>query len=665
MIKKILSFLFFTSMLLPVIAQNIDNNAPGTLPVAKATSHGIWIYLGNKLPKNSRYQIERKQVDKSRYEVLGKTEMPKSLREMEILQQKWYPYFEKLDSLQPNEITKEWAYIQKNLTTDSLITSDLPLMHLIAGTAFLDTTAETGKSYIYRVTLSGDEVNKKETRETPAVSMPADARLPEVYFSHSKYADGKLEIQWSVKDPMELSHYNIYRSIFGENAYKRINIEKGIFSRHDSLMLLVIDTIGKQPSWYEYMLEPVDIYGNAGKLQGYCTGGSLLDYYAPPVSNLMARGSQKDHQVRLSWRYKNKKYLNGITIMRSMIFDSGYTKIATVPPSDTTYMDIVPTGGENYYYYLILYSGQSDPVATAKVAALYSAKSEKPDPPAEIDAQTIINGVKVYWKSEAPYASGFYVYRKENPEQGFVQVSGLIPSGASVYSFTDTSKNLQAGEVYQYIVRTVSDNNLLSNSSDTVSANPGIKVKLSSPMHLRYRSENGDISLIWDDMRQIDNDLLGYKIYRKLSAEKNFTRIGNDSLQAEKNFFIDSTLTPGIQYEYGVSVIDYFGNESPLSIIDVSVNENLPAAPSGITASASGNEIVINWGQIAGDDISSVRIYRSEPGQKAKVIGTIDAAAEEFTDKNVSNGKLYFYQLSSITNKNKEGILSEKTSTRL
>ena len=288
-----------------------------------------------------------------------------------------------------------------------------------------------------------------------------------------------------------------------------------------------------------------------------------------------------------------------------MIFDSVYNKIATVPPSDTTYTDIVPTGGENYYYYLILYSGQSDPVATAKVAALYSGKSEKPEPPTEIDAQTINNGVKVYWKSEAPYASGFYVYRKENPDEGFLQVSGLIPSGASVYSFTDTSKNLQAGEIYQYIVRTVNDNNLMSNSSDTVSANPGIKVKLSSPMHLRYRSENGNISLIWDDMRRIDNDLIGYKIYRKLNSENNFTRIANDSLKSEKNFFIDSTIKPGIQYEYGVSAIDYFGNESPLSIISVIINENLPAAPSGITASASGSDIVINWGQIEGDDISS------------------------------------------------------------
>jgi len=102
-----------------------------------------------------------------------------------------------------------------------------------------------------------------------------------------------------------------------------------------------------------------------------------------------------------------------------------------------------------------------------------------------------------------------------------------------------------------------------------------------------------------------------------------------------------------------------------LSTIAVAVNENLPAIPWGITASSSGNVIVITWGQLVGDDISTIRIYRSEPGQQAKATGTVDAVTGEFTDKNVSKGKLYFYQLSSVNKNGNEGMLSEKISIRL
>lgn len=36
-----------------------QNNNPGALPVAVPVAQGIWVYLGNKFPKNMHYQVER------------------------------------------------------------------------------------------------------------------------------------------------------------------------------------------------------------------------------------------------------------------------------------------------------------------------------------------------------------------------------------------------------------------------------------------------------------------------------------------------------------------------------------------------------------------------------------------------------------------------------
>src|SRR5690606_21592884 len=120
---------------------------------------------------------------------------------------------------------------------------------------------------------------------------------------------------------------------------------------------------------------------------------------------------------------------------------------------------------------------------------------------------------------------------------------------------------LQGGEVYEYVVRTLNENNRLSKPSDTVSTYPGIKVVLDPPMNLRYRNNDGRITLLWDDMRPWENNLLGYKVYRKVNNGV-FTNLANDSIRPEKNFYIDSLATSGNSYTYAVTDIDFFGNES-------------------------------------------------------------------------------------------------------
>ncbi|MBS1622257.1 MAG: hypothetical protein JSS80_11540, partial [Bacteroidetes bacterium] len=196
-----------------------------------------------------------------------------------------------------------------------------------------------------------------------------------------------------------------------------------------------------------------------------------------------------------------------------------------------------------------------------------------------------------------------------------------------------------------------------------VSANPGIKKSIAAPMNLRYRSSDGQISILWDDMRQWEPDLLGYKIFRK-AGNGGFAKMANDSLQPGRNFYTDSTINAGIEYEYAVSAFDISGNESERSMIKIpAVAVELPGPPPGITVSQAGNDVYITWGQISGD-INAIKIYRSEPGAPAKLITTV-TENDSFTDKNVSKGKLYFYQLATLNSANKEGEMSEKVSVRI
>ena len=537
------------------------------------------------------------------------------------------------------------------------------MMHLMAGTAYFDATAERNVSYVYKINLldsDGKIISSKESNPSASIKR---AELPLIKFLDRKFADGKLALTWSVMDPMKMSHFNIYRSVFAKEEYKKIAIEKGGYTQNENLVLLAIDTIGKNPAWYEYEIAAVDAYGNEGEKQGHASGGNVEDYYAPPVTNFNAVNKGKNHEIKLSWRFENKKYLNGVSIMRSTQYDSGYKRIVTLPVNETEYTDIIPVSGENYYYYLLLHSANADPIPTTKIFATYGGVAEKPNPPTEIDASTILNGIKVFWKSEEPYVKGFYVYRRSNSFESFKQVSSLIIAGAITYSFADTSLQLRSGEVYEYTVRTINEDNLLSSASDTVSANPGVKMKIAAPVNLRYRLNDRQITIIWEDMSKWVNDLLGYKVFRK-AGTGNFIRMANDSLQPERNFFLDSTIQPGVDYSFAVSSLDISGNESEKSIILIpAISDESPGAPSGIRVSQTENDVYITWGQIT-EDVTAIKIYRSEPGVPAKLIATI-SDADSFTDKNVSKEKLYFYQLASVSKANIEGVKSEKISVRL
>lgn len=654
-----LSFILICAITGIATAQDNAGDVPVAVPVAK----GAWIYLGKNIPKNMHYQIERSKGDSKRFEKLSEATAPSSESEMKNRQLSFGKYFDKLDPINDKTINRLWQSILKYPTADSLFCNNLPVMHLMAGTAYYDATAEQNEKYVYRISLLSNDGKNISTKESNATSQFKKGALPQIKFVSGKYADGKFTLTWSVSDPLKMSSFNIYRSVFGKDEFEKVPIEKGVYSQKNDLMLLAIDTIGNHPAWYEYEIAAVDAYGNEGELQGNASGGNVQDYYAPPVTNFKAVNTGRNHEVKLSWRFQNKKYLNGISVMRSTLYDSGYQRIATIPVSDTAYTDIIPVSGENYYYYLLLLSADNTPVPTAKVFAAYTGDQSLPEPPNEIDATPISKGIKVYWKSEEPYSKGFYVYRRDQPDAAFTLVSPMISTGQSVYSFTDTSNQLQAGGVYQYVVRTINDNNQLSRPSDTVSANPAIIRAIASPVNLRYREGGGKITLLWDNMRQWESDLLGYKVFRK-SGNGSFARIPNDSLQPDRNFFVDSSLNVGTTYVYGVKAFDNSGSESEMATITIApLVEQLPGPPSGISVSQSGDAVFITWGQLSGG-FKAIKIYRSEPGAQPNLVATI-TDADSFNDKNVTKGKLYFYQLATVNNAGKEGERSEKVSVRV
>ncbi len=502
-------------------------------------------------------------------------------------------------------------------------------------------------------------------RTSNRVNFPAETVLPKPQFSSRQEFAAQVVVRWYVSGDSSLSSFLVYRRVFGKGEYQRLDITRGFNISQDTVYLIASDTAVQNPALYEYYIRPLDIYGNSGPESEVISAGTLGSVSYPVPDYFNARGGEKDHQVELSWKFSETGYLRSIEVYRSSSFDDGYMRIARLSPSDTSFTDIVPVANENYWYYLISNGPNGNSPPSAKVSAMFRNSGEKPLPPAETGAESIKGGVKVFWSYYEPYAKGFYVYRYIYETAEFGQVSGLIPAGAEIYSFADTARYLQGNEVYRYAVRTVNDVDQLSDFSETASASPGKKATVGSPMNLRINKTGSGLLLVWDDMRETEPVLLGYKVFRREDPDGRYTLLPGDTLRNDMNYYRDTTLVAGKSYRYTVSAIDFYGNESAGSVSPLYVPEaSTVIAPEIIRAVNTEEGILISWGQVTDEKAVSVKVYRSRAGMQPIPVFTLQKTSDEYLDKTVSEGELYTYEISVITEGDRESARSSGVTVR-
>jgi fibronectin type 3 domain-containing protein len=635
------------------------------VPVAIATGKGIWIYLGHEIPKDFEYQILKKQGNGD-FKVIGRTGYSNDPSILKERIEKYSVFFPDLEPLGDKDLTRIRNYAVKSTVTDSLTLPNLPLMHLALGTAFFDEDAKAGVDYQYQVKKTDRTKSVIHEELSNTVRLPARADVLKPVYKSKQEMNRQVILQWYVPDKRKLSSFTVYRRVFGSGEYKRILARKGFTTLNDTLCLIVADTTVHNPGYYEYYIQPVDIYGNAGPQSDVIGAGPKADATMSMLLHLRAKGIETNHQIRLSWKLSNSKYLRGIEIFRSALYDSGFRKIAVVPATDTVYLDNVPKANENYYYYLIIDRASEKSLPSAKVSAMFSAAKERPAPPSEISAETVKGGVKIHWSDQDPYLKGFFIYRYVYEKGEYAQISDLIPTREGLlYEYTDSSKAIAGNETYRYAVKTVNDVEQLSDFSASADGRPGKKAHVVTPMNLITHENEKGVMLIWDDLTPAESNLLGYKVYRKSDQEAAFKELPNDTLKRDKNYFMDSTLSSGISYTYAVSAIDFYGNESAKSTSAYYTSRSGMPVPPEITRVAVTDEgTLIEWGQLVDNRITGVKIFRTSPGKATVLLDAVTPDKDQYTDKDTVPGALYIYQLSVTLKSGQESSKSKEVAVR-
>ena len=121
--------------------------------------------------------------------------------------------------------------------------------------------------------------------------------------------------------------------------------------------------------------------------------------------------------------------------------------------------------------------------------------------------------------------------------------------------------------------------------------------------------------------------------------------------------YTDTTVTGGTTYYYEVTAVDAAG-QSPKSSEVHATPPQVPAAPTGLAASAGSTNVSLSWNPVSG--ATSYKIYRGTSSGGEHLATSVTAPA--FNDTSLTSYTTYYYEVSAVSSSG-EGPLSTEVST--
>ena len=269
------------------------------------------------------------------------------------------------------------------------------------------------------------------------------------------------------------------------------------------------------------------------------------------------------------------------------------------------------------------------------------APPEPPAKPTGLSATASHDSVTLSWDDPGDDSiTGYVILRRNRDIHAEGEFTNLVEdTGAATTTYTDDS--VAAETPYTYRIKAINEHGESERSRwfhiDTPAAPDPADLALAEPP----ASPTG---------------LTGYVILRRDSAiheEGTFETVESDTGSAETTYTDDSA-QPERKYVYRIKAI----NEHGLSAISSWVRAYtpaapVPAAPTGLSASASHDSVTLTWDDPGDDSITGYVILRRNrdihaEGEFTTLVENTGAAATTYTDDSVASHTPYTYRIKAI-----------------
>ena len=305
-------------------------------------------------------------------------------------------------------------------------------------------------------------------------------------------------------------------------------------------------------------------------------------------------------------------------------------------------------------------AGNDETLTSAATDAV--AAPEPPASPTGLSATASHDSVTLSWDDPGDDSiTGYVILRRNRDIHAEGEFTNLVKdTGAAATTYTDDS--VAAETPYTYRIKAINEHGESERSRwfhiDTPAAPDPADLALAeppaSPTGLAAEVSHDSVTLTWDDPG--DDSITGYVILRRDSAiheEGTFETVESDTGSAE-TAYTDDSAQPERKYVYRIKAI----NEHGLSEISSWVRAYtpaapVPAAPTGLSASASHDSVTLTWDDPGDDSITGYVILRRNrdidaKGEFTTLVEDTGATATTYTDDTVEPETPYTYRVKAI-----------------
>ncbi|MGO8671341.1 MAG: malectin domain-containing carbohydrate-binding protein [Capsulimonadaceae bacterium] len=178
----------------------------------------------------------------------------------------------------------------------------------------------------------------------------------------------------------------------------------------------------------------------------------------------------------------------------------------------------------------------------------------------------------------------------------------------------------------------------------------------SAPTGLTATGGNVQVLLSWT----ASSGATSYNVYRgTASGGESATAIATGVTAAT---YTDTNVTNGTAYYYKAAAVNSYGTSAQSAEASATPQASVPAAPTGLTATAGNAQIALSW--TASSGATSYNVYRgtASGGESATAIAT-GITASSYTNTGLTNGTPYYYKVAALNASGTSALSTEATAT--
>lgn len=290
----------------------------------------------------------------------------------------------------------------------------------------------------------------------------------------------------------------------------------------------------------------------------------------------------------------------------------------------TTYSDTVPASG-NFYYRVVPvddYNNRGQAIEIGPVNITGTAASSTPPAPTNIQVVPFGNVVYITWNDNSGNERTFQLQRDS------VTIATL---SESVCCYTDN--NVAAGS-HTYRVRAT---NSFGNSTWLTASAATTANTVTAPTGLSGTAGTGNASLTWTDTSSNES---GVEVLRSVTAGGPYAQVL--TIGPGSTSYNDTGL-PSSTFYYVVRAFNGLGSSLYSNEVAVTILEATPpAAPSGLTANATGSSITLAWTDNSNNETGFEVRRSTSSGGPYSLIQTTIANAAGLIDSPPATGTYYY-----------------------